>query len=283
MLLAHLTDIHVADVADYAGPGEEVWHAKVRKHSPEMLDALLADLANQRPDHVVLSGDITQTSRAGEFRRARGHLDRHLAGLPISVLPGNHDRWSADGLRLFDESFGDLARCELGARDFPRCRLAGDVALLLLDSAPHVPGEDPASVKGHVARAQLERLPALAAKLAGRFLVVVLHHHLRLSAEDAAKDDPRDPTPLENAPEVEAALARIPVGLVLHGHRHKAMRLDLAIGDRTVPVLCPGSGTRVHDLADRTGRYNLYRIDAGALTEVRTRAFRPGDRAFHEA
>jgi hypothetical protein len=62
------------------------------------------------------------------------------------------------------------------------------------------------------------------------------------------------------------------VGLVLHGHRHKQMRLDLPMRGRRVPVLCPGSATRVDARAERSARYALYRIGRGGLGEVRTRA-----------
>jgi len=270
VLLAHLTDIHVADERDY----DDAWKAKVRKHSEALLERLLRDLAAFRPDHVVLTGDITQTSRSAEFERARAHIDAHLPGIRVTALPGNHDRWSGDALRHFERHFGDLAACDLGGRGFPFCHLAGDdVALVALDSSPWVPDADPAEVKGFVDPAQLERLRTLAAdpRLRSRLLVVLIHHHLRLSLEDEQAADPKDPTPLVNAGEVLAALQAAKVGLVLHGHRHKQMRLELVLGDRAVPVLCPGSATRVDHRPERTGRYGLYRIEEGRLADARFR------------
>jgi 3',5'-cyclic AMP phosphodiesterase CpdA len=270
VLLAHLTDIHVADERAY----DERWKAKVRKHSEELLGRLLVDLASFRPDHVVLTGDITQTSRRDEFARARAHIDAHLPGIRVTALPGNHDRWSGEAGLLFERHFGDLSACDLGGRGFPFCHLAGDdVALVALDSSPWVPGADPAEVKGFVDAAQLARLRALSAdpRVRSRMLIVLIHHHLRLSEEDERALDPKDPTPLQNAPEVEAALRDANVGLVLHGHRHKQMRLDLVLGGRAVPVLCPGSATRVDPRPERTGRYGLYRIEDGRLLDARFR------------
>lgn len=279
MLIAHLTDIHVADPRDYDG----AWPAKVRKHSEELLAALLRDMRAIGPDHVVLTGDLTQTARREEFERARAHLDANLPGIRVTVLPGNHDRWSPESVAFFEERFGDLLRCDLGGGSgFPFCHLAGNVALLGIDSSPFVPGVDPADVKGFVSREQLERLQELARdpRLAGRFLILLLHHHLRLSDEDSRADDPKDPTPLINASQVEQALEKAGVQLVLHGHRHKQMRLDLEWGGQRIPVLCPGSATRVDERPDRTGRYNLYRIDGGSLVEVRTRAWHAERSAF---
>lgn len=281
MRIAHLTDIHVADEKDYEG--QEGWPTRVRKHSQELLGHLLTDLHAQRPDHVVLTGDLTQTALRGEFEKARRHLDRHLPGVKVSVLPGNHDRWNADSEAHFLEWFGDLARCDLGGKSgFPFCHVRENVALIGLDSSPFVPETDPADVKGYVAPAQLEKLKEIArdGRVAGRFLVALLHHHLRLSDEDAVADDPKDPTPLENAEEVQAALFDAGVHLVLHGHRHKQMRVDLSWQGRTIPVLCPGSATRVDHRPDRTGRYSLYSIENGVLGPVQTRVWEPDTQRF---
>jgi hypothetical protein len=146
-----------------------------------------------------------------------------------------------------------------------------------LDSSPFVPGTDPADVKGFVAPEQLEDLERIASdkRLRSRLVVLLLHHHLRLSEEDERSVDPKDPTPLENAPAVVAALERANVGLVLHGHRHKQMQVQLVLGGRPVPVLCPGSATRVDHRPDRTARYALNRIDGGRLVETRIRAWDP--------
>ncbi len=281
MLLAHLTDIHVADECDYA----DGWKTKVRKHSRELLDRLLADLASFRPDHVVLTGDLTQTSLQREFQHARDHLDAHLPGLRVSVLPGNHDRWSQAAMqnRWFEQSFGEFSACDLGSSGFPFCHLLGnEVALVGLDSSPFVPGTNPADVKGFVAPEQLDSLKRITsdARLRSRLVVLLLHHHLRLSEEDERSADPKDPTPLVNAPDVVAALAQANVGIVLHGHRHKQMRVELVLGGRPVPVLCPGSATRVDPRPDRTGRYALYRIAGDKLTDTRIRAWDPVQQRF---
>ncbi len=43
----------------------------------------------QRPDLVVLSGDITQRATQAQFRAARTFMDR--LGVPFLAIPGNHD------------------------------------------------------------------------------------------------------------------------------------------------------------------------------------------------
>lgn len=55
-----------------------------------VVQALLRFAAEQRPDVLVLSGDITQRARRRQFEAARRFVD--LAAVPASVvIPGNHD------------------------------------------------------------------------------------------------------------------------------------------------------------------------------------------------
>jgi 3',5'-cyclic AMP phosphodiesterase CpdA len=51
--------------------------------------ALISFANQQRPDVLVLSGDITQRARPAQFRAARAFMDRLDA--PVLAVPGNHD------------------------------------------------------------------------------------------------------------------------------------------------------------------------------------------------
>ena len=61
---------------------------------PQVIEALAALAAQQRPGLVVLSGDITQRARPDQFRAAKAFVDR--LGAPVLAIPGNHD------IALFD-------------------------------------------------------------------------------------------------------------------------------------------------------------------------------------
>jgi 3',5'-cyclic AMP phosphodiesterase CpdA len=54
-----------------------------------VVEALAALARAQRPDLVVLSGDITQRARPLQFEAARAFTDR--LGVPVLAVPGNHD------------------------------------------------------------------------------------------------------------------------------------------------------------------------------------------------
>ena len=61
---------------------------------PHVVEAVVALAALQRPDVVVLSGDITQRARPAQFLAAKAFVDR--LGAPVVAIPGNHD------IALFD-------------------------------------------------------------------------------------------------------------------------------------------------------------------------------------
>ena len=56
---------------------------------PQVVEALIALAQRERPDLVVLSGDITQRAHADQFAAARAFADR--LGAPFVAIPGNHD------------------------------------------------------------------------------------------------------------------------------------------------------------------------------------------------
>jgi predicted MPP superfamily phosphohydrolase len=70
-ILAHISDLHFG-----------------REH-PQLVEGLLQSLDEIQPKLVVISGDLTQRARAGEFRAARTFLDR--LRWPFLVISGNHD------------------------------------------------------------------------------------------------------------------------------------------------------------------------------------------------
>ncbi|MEJ7929626.1 metallophosphoesterase [Ramlibacter sp. AN1015] len=53
--------------------------------------ALRALARERRPDLIVLSGDVTQRATERQFALARSTMNELAAGIPLLVLPGNHD------------------------------------------------------------------------------------------------------------------------------------------------------------------------------------------------
>ncbi len=58
---------------------------------PAVVEALVVLARQQRPDLLVLSGDITQRARPAQFRAARAFMDR--LGAPMLAVPGRQVYW----------------------------------------------------------------------------------------------------------------------------------------------------------------------------------------------
>ena len=196
--LAHFSDPHIAplpevrpwQLANKRFLGWLSWkRRRQRVHRREILDALAADLQAQAPDHVVVTGDITNIALPEEFRQAGDWLGALGAADWISVVPGNHDAYVAlpwsQGLGTWaaymsgdDQPAGPAAVArdtDAGRGAFPFLRRRGPLAIVGLSTALPTP---PGSAAGALGAGQLDRLAASLEALGreGRFRCVLLHH-----------------------------------------------------------------------------------------------------------
>jgi len=234
--LAHISDLHLppaslggwADFAPKRLLSRFAWRRKRRRHRPEVLAAIVADLKAQTPDHVAITGDLTNFSTAREFAAARAWLEQLGAPDAITVSPGNHDALVGSGGA---ERFAAWAPW-LGDEDaaaFPQVRRRGPVALVNLCSAiptaPHL-------AQGALGHGQLDRLRPMLRGLGDEGLcrVVLLHHAPAPGASSRRKA-------LRDAPALLAILKAEGAELVLHGHVHAAAVAAVPGPHGAIPVL----------------------------------------------
>lgn len=171
-----------------------------------VVEALVRLARAQRPELVVLSGDITQRARPAQFQAARAFTDR--LGAPLLAVPGNHD------IPLFD----------LWARlrhPYARYRAAFGEVLEPTYSAEHwlVLGVNTTRPwrhsQGEVSARQIEQVAArLARAQAAQLRVVVVHQPVAVSrAEDQRHR-------LHGHAQALACWAAAGADLVLGGHIH---------------------------------------------------------------
>ena len=100
--LAHVSDWHGtppvgASLRELMGKRLYGWLSwklrRARVHRPEVLASLFSDLAEQAPDHVAITGDLTNVSLPGEFRAAAAMLSELGSPAEVSLVPGNHDAY----------------------------------------------------------------------------------------------------------------------------------------------------------------------------------------------
>lgn len=134
---------------------------------PGVVEALVALAQRERPDLVVLSGDITQRARADQFGAARAFAER--LGAPVVAIPGNHD------IPLFDlpaRLFHPYARhaAAFGAELEP-VHTAPDLLVICVNTTRPWRHKN-----GVVSAAQIARVAArLAAATPAQLRVVVVH------------------------------------------------------------------------------------------------------------
>ena len=220
---------------------------------PELLQALLALAHHEKPDVLVLSGDITQRARAVQFRQARDFCDRLEIPRMLS-LPGNHDiplfnifarvfNPYAAYLRAFGPDLEPWLQtpslCVMGVKTTRRWR--------------HKNGEVSAAQIDHVCRQLARAAPQ-------QLRIVVVHqpvHVLRPSDEHDR---------LRGWERAVRAWARAGADIVMGGHIHLPYVCDLSASVKGLPrrLWCVQAGTAVSSRVRREApnSVNLLRYDA---------------------
>jgi 3',5'-cyclic AMP phosphodiesterase CpdA len=287
--LAHVTDPHfrgfreirALDFASKRAVGlANLIVNRGRRHKMDLLEDLRRDLRAVAPDHLALTGDLSNVAIRGEWRVALAWLD--LCGLPpdaVTVIPGNHDAYVAQVVddRTFEKMFAAYQTSDVD-RDpetayYPFVQLREGVALIGVSSAV---ATGDLGAWGRIGDAQLERLEALlrAPELAGLTRVVLLHHPPVVHKDGEHRN-------LRDRAAFAAVLARAGADLVLHGHDHQDERSELAGPDgRPIPIVGGGSASYSGG-PERRARYNVFEIDGGAITWT-TRVQDPATTFFRE-
>ena len=271
LTIAHLSDVHLAPLRGL-GPmhlnvkralGFANWMMKRRKvHRREAVDALVADLARQSVDHIIVSGDLVNLGLPGEHAAALEWLEQLGPPEHVSVVPGNHDiyckLWRDPGVERWRAYMtSDAAGASLaaqGERGFPYVRLLEKLAIVGLNSA--IPTR-PFQANGRIGEPQLAALAKTLDRLRrdGLMRLVVVHHPPLAGQADARRG-------LLDADRLEALLTKHGAELVLHGHNHVDMHATRAWPGGSVDVvgIASASVARAHK-HEPLGRYNLIRLD----------------------
>jgi DNA repair exonuclease SbcCD nuclease subunit len=179
--IVHLSDIHIWRYAlnpvhlfsKRALGLVELLAGRARRFRLERISSVVERVKGLEPDHVLITGDLTTTALPSEFRAARFALADLLTDPgAVTILPGNHDRYSKGSVRnhLFEETFGAFAP----AGPYPWLqRLDFETAILGLD-----PTRSHMTARGYLPPDQLERAKALLADPATRppRLIVACHY-----------------------------------------------------------------------------------------------------------
>jgi len=305
MRLAHCSDLHLLSI-----DGTRIlelmnkrWIGRInlisnrsRHYHVDAFDDMVADLNAQGIDHVLCTGDVTNLALRREFEFARGKFDGLTHGTRnITVIPGNHDAYVAEGVGLFAELFEPFAATDAGwawtAEDrddsdhendlvddgsprWPIVRVRDGLVLIGLSTSRQTPWFTAYGKVGHGQLARLERV-LKDPRLADNFRLVAIHHP---PAGPRAKSRIRG---LRDHEAFASVIAAAGADLIVHGHEHRDMREALAGPNNvTVPVRGVVSGTYLHDKPEKTARYRIFEIENGTLVRDHTRIWEREARRF---
>lgn len=297
MRIAHLSDLHLLSLegvplrrfinkrlTGYANLRLKRGHV----HRSNYVRAVAQEIARQRVDHVVITGDLTNLALEPEFELARRVIEEDLGLSPrdVTVVPGNHDLYTrgAESSRRFAAHLADYLVSDLpelgvdvGAGRFPVVKLRGPAAIIGLSSAV---ARAPFVAAGRLGRRQLSAFARILAhrEVARRTPVVALHH------------PPHNPSSwlktrlegLHDAALLWTSVSHLPGGLLLHGHLHRRIQRFLPTAEGKLLAVGATSASLHHDATERMAGFNVYEIsEAGDIDDVAAHVLDPATRTFH--
>ncbi|MGH7560954.1 MAG: metallophosphoesterase family protein [Gemmatimonadales bacterium] len=242
--VVHLGDIHF---------GRDVDLVQI-----EALEALIPTLS---PGAIVLSGDLTQRARHGEFQRALAFAKRLADSAPVYTIPGNHDvEWwkspfgifgTAPLYRKYRRYFGDELAPVL---TIPGAVIVGALTAHGIASGSMTWNLNDMAVKGHLPGSEVGRVRrAFAAAPAGAARYLVLHHNV-LRGEISRRMG------LARWKRAQRRLESIGADVVLCGHDHQE-----GAGQIGRVVVSTASTHTERTRGQRAAAFNVIRVDPDAV------------------
>nr|HEX4318511.1 metallophosphoesterase [Kofleriaceae bacterium] len=299
MRLAHCSDLHLlshdgAGVAKllnkrWIGAANLLTNRSRHYHVAAFAD-MVADLDALGVEQVLCTGDVTNLALRQEFEFARGLFDRLAGGgARVTVIPGNHDAYVAEGVPLFAELFAPFCTTDAGwawtAADrgpdddddltWPIVRVRDQLALIGLSTSRQTPWF---TAYGRLGAGQLARLERALTdpRLAGHARVVAIHH------PPAGRRAVSRIRGLRDHDAFAQVISRAGADLIVHGHEHRDMRESLPGPAGDVPVRGVCSGTYEHARPDRTARYRIFEIQAGKVQSDHVRVWDRASRCWRD-
>ncbi len=242
--IVHLSDLHFGGFADLA-----------------QIEALEDFLPTLGAAATVVSGDLSQRARHGEFQAAHAFFERLRTYAPLLVVPGNHDiEWWKSPLGLagstvtyakYARYFGDLTP----VLTIPGAVIAGALSSYGVAFGSLTWNLNDVAVKGHLPAAETTRVTRVFEQASPDVVRILTFHHNVLPGGMSRRMG------LANWRAAYRRLLKTGADVILCGHDHHegAGQIEGALAVST-------AGT--HSLRTRGGRpsvFNLVKIDPLAI------------------
>jgi 3',5'-cyclic AMP phosphodiesterase CpdA len=255
--IAHISDLHFGGYADL-----------------KQIEALEEFLPSLQPTALVISGDVTQRSRHGEFQAAHVFLHRMRMRTPALIVPGNHDvEWWKSPFGLLGErrKFAKYLRYFHELR--PLLEVPGGIIVGAVSGYGVAFGSltwnlRDLAVKGHLPRSETRRVKKVFADVQPTQAKVLVVHHNVLAGGTGRMG-------LARWRSAHRRLVETGADVVLCGHDHYEGAGQIEGG-----VAVSTSGT--HSYRQRGGRPSVFNLVVVDESSVHIQHFRwvSADRQF---
>jgi 3',5'-cyclic AMP phosphodiesterase CpdA len=254
MRLVHLTDPHLSSL-DSEGlstlrgkrwSGYLSWRKnRSKRFLPSVLNRMVEAIKSEKPDQVLLTGDLIQIGLDREIAEASAWLATLGSFSQVMLVPGNHDFYahgSAETVKQLWSDYlfpSDQLEVDWPSDEFPVLRKRGKMSFIGVSSAIVTPVF---MATGSLGSDQLEKLDQLLKQAANEGqLVCLLIHHPPLPGMTKWRKA------LTDADALETILKAHPALLIFHGHLHH--NRELLWGDSR--IYCTAAASSVADASYR--------------------------------
>lgn len=266
----HCSDIHLLSLRGVSAHrfinkrltgGVNLMLKRGKHHDGALFERIGARARELRVDRLVITGDLSNLALEAEFEHIATKLDE--VGVPVTVVPGNHDAYTRGSVRSrrFERMLGRFMGAESedcdGEDFYPFVQRFGEVALIGVSTAH---ASWPMYAVGTVGPAQLERLAAQLDAIGqeGGTRIVLIHHPVMVGAAKR-RHELLDLDAFGRVIEAHGA------ELILHGHEHCMIEGTIAGPSAPVPVHGISSGTNLSRHPGREAAFSLYEVEGAAI------------------
>ncbi len=274
MRFAHISDLHFGSVClspfqffskRWLGNFNFLFNRR-RDFAYSRLNELIDLFKLEQVTHVIITGDLSVTSRKGEFTKAKRFIERlKKEGFEVFTIPGNHDHYTKASERkksfytFFDSQYDQS--CPLNLKDHRVTYMRwGRYWLVALDTAV---ATSLSSSQGYFSPQAEENLKRALETIPARDPIILLNH-FPFFLNDVEKKQ------LVRGAQLKNLLTQYPnIFLYLHGHSHRQTVADLR--PNRLPILSDTGSTphikngacHLFDLQNRALKLSVYRYDSG--------------------
>ena len=261
--LAHLSDPHIGPIPS-PRPSELVgkrfagfmnWTMRRRtSHDMAVLDRIVEDIHQQKPDHIACAGDLINISLPSEFPPAAEFMRKLGDPSRASVVPGNHDAYVTSAQPEIGRHWGPWMTTGSGSFEgFPYIRMMGPLALVGLSSGIST---WPLLATGRLGKRQLSDLKKamIFLKNQGLARVILIHHPPYRGGATFGRT-------LTDSKQFEAIIKETGAELILHGHNHRTSIAHISGPDGLVPVIGAPSASALRGTPGHRAGYHLFDFD----------------------